>query len=594
LILVSLLSKSALSAPDAAELDAIASSHFPANEPGAAVLVMKDGETLLRKGYGLADLEQAIAIEPDMVFRIGSVTKQFTAAAILLLEEAGKLSVQEDLRKYLPDYPTHGRVITIEHLLTHTSGIRSYTDMASFGENIRKDMTIDEVIALFKDEPLTFEPGEKYAYNNSGYFLLGAIIEKASGKSYESFLQEKIFEPLGMTQTYYGSAARIIPKRAQGYDGANGEFQNAEYLSMTLPYAAGSLLSTVDDLAKWDRALQKPGLLSRQSLEKWWKPFHLANGESIHYGYGWGISEYEGHRVVSHGGGINGFTCHFLRMPDDGIVVAVLTNRNDEKTNPGLVARKLAAAAAGKPVTEKTTVLRPESLAKRPGLYRTSADVRYLVTLDGGHLLLRRYGDEHPDGGRTRNPGPNEGLNRRARKLLPVSEAQFLIEESLTSVVFEGPNRLIVEDWGRVERAERSSEPSDDRSRVLSAVETLLAGITAKDKGTMLSVLDRDARFVRAETRNGAPRLRPMTAAEFVDRILEHDGPPLRQEIRDPEVRLASGLATVWAPYSFYAGDRLIHCGEDAFQLAKTDVVWPGWKIVAVADTVETEGCKPN
>jgi CubicO group peptidase (beta-lactamase class C family) len=574
---------------DPVELDAIASSHFRQNEPGAAVLVMKDGETLLRKGYGLADVEQGIEIEPDMVFRIGSVTKQFTAAAILLLEEAGKLSVQDDLRKHLPDYPTRGRVITIEHLLTHTSGIRSYTDMPSFGENIRKDLAVDEVIALFKDEPLAFEPGEKYAYNNSGYFLLGAIIEKASGKSYEAFLQEKIFEPLLMSQTHYGSATRIIPKRAQGYEVVNEGFQNAEYLSMTIPYAAGSLLSTVDDLAKWDRALRKPGFLSRESLEKWWKPFHLTNGESIHYGYGWGISDYQGHPVVSHGGGINGFTCHFLRMPEDRIVVAVLTNRADEKTNPGLVARKLAAAALGKPVVEKSIALSPEALSKRPGLYRTAADARYLVTLEGDHLLVRRYGDEHPDGGRTRNPGPNESLNRSAVKLVPLSDVEFSVESSMTRVRFEGTH-LIVEDWSRVERAERSDEPFDDRSRVLAAVRQFFDGVNAKEERALRAVLDPDARMVRTET-NGA-RMPPMTAEEFVHRILEHQGPQFRQEISDPEVRVAGNLATVWARYAFYVGDRLVHCGEDAFQLAKTDLGWPGFRIIAVADTARTEGCE--
>jgi CubicO group peptidase (beta-lactamase class C family) len=594
LILFSFLSQSVTAGEIAQELDAIASAHYPANEPGAAVLVVKDGETLLRKGYGLADLEQGIKLEPDMVFRIGSVTKQFTAAAILLLEEAGKLAVSDDVRTHLPDYPTHGRVITIEHLLTHTSGIRSYTDMASFGENVRKDMSVDEVIALFKDEPLGFEPGEKYAYNNSGYFLLGAIIEKASGKTYETYLREKIFEPLEMSQTYYGSASRIIPKRAQGYDGVNGEFQNAVYLSMTIPYAAGSLLSTVDDLAKWDRALQSPGLLSQESLEKWWKPFRLVNGESVHYGYGWVISDYQGHPVVSHGGGINGFTCHLLKMPEDGVLVAVLTNRNDEKSNSGLVARKLAAAAIGKPVVEKTIALSRGALAERAGLYRTSLGARYLVRLEGDHLLLRRYGDEHPDGGNTRNPGPNGRLDRTATKLLPVSETEFLVASSLTRARFEGTTRLIVEDWGRVERAERSDEPFDERSRVLAAVQKLFDGVTAKDEGAMRAVLDREARLVRTETRNGSPRMRPMTASEFVSRILEHEGPPLRETIRDPEVGIAENLATVWAPYTYYVGDRFTHCGQAAVQLAKTDVGWSGWKIIAMADTHLSEGCEPK
>ncbi len=593
MILASFLASGAARGEIGSDLDAIASSYYPATEPGAAVLVMKDGEVLLRKGYGLADLEQGIPIEPDMVFRIGSVTKQFTAAAILLLEEEGKLSVEDDLRKHLPDFPTSGRSITIAQLLTHTSGIRSYTDMADFGKKAREDMSVDEIIALFRDEPLGFEPGEKYAYNNSGYVLLGAIIEKASGKTYEAYLREKIFEPLGMSQTYYGSASRIIPRRAQGYDEVNAEFENAKYLSMSIPYAAGALLSTVDDLAKWDRALYGTGLLSQASLDKWWRPFLLANGESIHYGYGWSISSYEGHRVVGHGGGINGFTCHLLRMPEDRVFVTVLTNRNDEKSNPALLARKLLAATVGRPVDESTVDVALGSLSKHAGLYRTSAGVRYLVTLDNDHLVLRRFGDEHPEGGRTRNPGPNERMYRTAGKLLPTSEAEFVVEDSLTRARFEGAKGLVVEDWGRVERAERSDEPFDDESRVLAAVHKLFDGVTAKDGEAMRAVLDRDARLVRTETRKGAPQTRPMSAADFVTRILEHEGPALREKIWNPEVRVADNLATVWVSYAFYVGERFTHCGEDAIQLAKTDLGWPGWKIIAMADTQRTEGCNP-
>jgi hypothetical protein len=465
--------------------------------------------------------------------------------------------------------------------------------MAEFGKKIRDDMSVEELIALFKDEPLAFEPGTKYAYNNSGYVLLGAIIEKVTGKTYEAYLREKIFEPLGMSQTYYGSASRIIPRRAQGYDSVNAEFQNAEYLSMTIPYSAGSLLSTVDDLAKWDRAIQGTGLLSQASLAKWWKPFPLANGDSTHYGYGWSISSYEGHRVIGHGGGINGFTCHLLRMPEDRVFVIVLTNRNDQKADPDLVARKLAAATIGKPVDESTIALARGALEKRAGLYRTPSDARYLVTLVADGLQLRRYGDEHPEGGRTRNPGPNGMLNRVAEKLLPTSETEFLVEDSLTRVRFEGAKGLLVEDWGHEERAERSDERFDDESRVVAAVHKLFDGVTAKDGDAMRAVLDRDARLVRTETRDGFPRTRPMSVRDFVTRILEHEGPALHEKIWDPEVRVADNLATVWVPYTFYVGERFTHCGEDAIQLAKTDLGWPGWKIIAMADTQRTEGCSP-
>jgi CubicO group peptidase (beta-lactamase class C family) len=597
-LVLSLVASTSLAADRAAELDAIAASYYRSGEPGAAVLVTKDGEVLLRKGYGLAEMELSVPIEPDMVFRIGSVTKQFTAAAILLLEQRGKLSVDDDIRKHLPDYPTAGRTIRIEHLLTHTSGIRSYTDMPAFWERMREDLTVDELIATFRDEPLGFEPGEKYAYNNSGYVLLGAIIEKASGKSYEAFLRENIFEPLGMSRTYYGSASRIIPGRAQGYAGANGEFANAEYLSMTLPYAAGSLLSTVDDLSKWDRALYGTDLLSRASLEAWWKPYRLASGDVIDYGYGWGLSSYRGRQVIGHGGGINGFLCQVLRVPEERVFVAVLTNRAEEKADPDLVARKLAAAALGEPLADPkpVSVVRSE-LEELVGLYRKDGGARYLATLESDTLRLRRYGDEHPDGGRTRNPGPNEGLNRSARKLLPASESEFLVEDSLTRVVFEKDasgraSALVVENWGAEERALMTSEPYDDQSRVLETVRALFDGMAAGDERALQGVLDRDARLVQTTSRDGAPVMESTTVAEFLTRIAAHQGPPLRETIGEPEVRIDDNLASVWAPYVFHVGEKLTHCGEDQFQLARTDRGWPGWKIVAIAYTRRTEDCR--
>jgi CubicO group peptidase (beta-lactamase class C family) len=597
-LVLSFLAATSLAADRASELDAIAASYYPSGEPGAAVLVMKDGEILLRKGYGLAEMELSVPIEPDMVFRIGSVTKQFTAAAILLLQQQGKLSVQDDIRTHLPDYPTGGSVIRIEHLLTHTSGIRSYTDMPAFWERMREDLTVEELVATFRDEPLGFEPGEKYAYNNSGYVLLGAIIEKASGKSYEAFLRENVFEPLGMSRTYCDSTARIIPGRAQGYSGANGEFANAEYLSMTLPYAAGSLLSTVDDLAKWDRALYGTDLLSGASREAWWKPYHLTSGQAIDYGYGWGLSTYHGRRVIGHGGGINGFLCHVLRVPEERVFVAVLTNRAEEKADPGLVARKLAAAAMGDPLTDPMPVsIAKRELEKLVGLYRKSDGARYLAALESDALHLRRFGDEHPDGGRTRNPGPNEGLNRRARKLLPASESEFLVEDSLTRVVFEKDASgrvasLVVEDWGEEELALRTDEPYDDRSRVLEAVQALFDAMAAADDRALRAVLDREARLVQTSYRDGEPVMETTPVAEFLSRIATHRGPPLRETIEKPEVTITDNLASVWAPYAFHIGERLSHCGEDSFQLARTDRGWPGWKIVAIAYTRRTEDCR--
>ena len=198
--------------------DQIFSRNYPAGEPGAAVLIAKDGQVLLRKGYGMANLELGVPIRPEMVFELGSITKQFTATAILLLQERGQLSVEDDVTKYLPDYPTHGQKITIDHLLTHVSGIPSYTGLPEWLPRVREDMTVQQVIDLFKDKPLEFNPGEQWSYNNSAYILLGAVIEKVSGKSYEDFIEQEIFAPLGMKSSRYGHQDEVVSGRVTGYE----------------------------------------------------------------------------------------------------------------------------------------------------------------------------------------------------------------------------------------------------------------------------------------------------------------------------------------------------------------------------------------
>src|SRR5215216_3458781 len=185
------------------EIDALLQAAYQPNEPGAAVIALKDQQPVFRKGYGLANLELHVPITPDTVFRLASVTKQFTAVAILMLMEQGKLALQDPITRFLPDYPTHDHTITVEHLLTHTSGIRSYTDMPEWPPLWRKDFSVGELIDSFKDQPMQFAPGTRWAYNNSGYVLLGAIIEQLSGLSYAQFVQQHIFEPLGMRQSYY-------------------------------------------------------------------------------------------------------------------------------------------------------------------------------------------------------------------------------------------------------------------------------------------------------------------------------------------------------------------------------------------------------
>lgn len=366
-------------------IDELIQETYNATEPGAAVIVVKDGEVIFRKGHGMANLELGVPIEPDMVFRIGSITKQFTAVAILMLVEQGKLSLDDSISKFLTDYPTRGHVITIEHLLTHTSGIKSYTNMPEWLSLWRKDFTVEELITFFKDQPMDFAPDTRWAYSNSGYTLLGAVIEKVSGQTYEQFIQQNIFTPLGMKQSYLDSTSRLIPRRADGYDKDSEGYVNAPYISMTQFFSAGALTSTVDDLAIWDAALYTEQLLKQETLQKAFIPHQLANGDPTSYGYGWGISEYEGHLQITHGGFIHGFLTYAIRMPNDRVFVAVFSNNGG--VSSALLAFKVAASVIGKPYKDPIVIeLGPEAIARYEGVYKTNDSEESRITREENRL----------------------------------------------------------------------------------------------------------------------------------------------------------------------------------------------------------------
>jgi D-alanyl-D-alanine carboxypeptidase len=377
----------------AAKIDAVMSAVYKPGEPGAAVIVRKGGRTVFRKGYGLADLEFGVPVVPDMVFRLGSITKQFTAVSILLLVQDGKLDLQDEITKFLPEYPTQGRTITVEHLLTHTSGIQSYTDMPEWLPLWRKDMTVKELVALFQDKPMTFEPGASWAYNNSAYVLLGAIIEKVSGRTYEAFLEERLFKPLGLKNTFYDHTDRIIPRRVRGYERGEGGFVNASYLSMTQPYAAGSLMSTVDDLAAWSDAVFSGKLVRKEGLAKAFTPYTLANGESTGYGYGWFVADFAGRRSIEHGGGINGFTTYEMTFPEDGLFIGILTNSAVAGRDPEPRAVEIAWRALGLAPPERKAVALPAGdLEAIAGVYANSRKQEYWFSREGTKLFAQRQG----------------------------------------------------------------------------------------------------------------------------------------------------------------------------------------------------------
>lgn len=375
-----------------AQLDNLLNENYKPNEPGAIALVAKGNEVLYRKAVGMADLENNISLTPNHVIEIGSITKQITAVAILMLLEEGKLSLEDPIEKFVEKYPTHGYKITIHHLLTHTSGIKSYTSMEKWTKLWRQDMTPMEMIDLFKNEPMDFAPGEKWSYNNSAYFILGYVIEKASGMPYPEYVEKKIFAPLGMKNSYYGSMSKIILNRARPYQKRDNEFRNAEYLSLTQPYAAGSIMSTVDDLLTWNTAVHAGKLVKKETLQKAETGYKLNNGKPTYYGYGWGIDEIKGSPVYEHSGGIFGYTTNGIYFPKENVYVIVLTNRDDQ--GPEDLSIKMAALAIGKPITKPVSKVKlDEAYAKSlTGVYDFDENVSRYIIYDNGSLYSQRPG----------------------------------------------------------------------------------------------------------------------------------------------------------------------------------------------------------
>ena len=299
-------------------------------QPGAvavSVAVARGEELFYSKGHGFADLEFAVNADEETMFRIGSITKQFTAAAILKLAERGKLSIDDPLTQFLPDYPTHGKEITLRHLLTHTSGVPSYTGLGpKWQVNIARELPDEELVALWKDLPLEFAPGEKWNYSNSGYYLLGMVVAKVSGQNYAAFLRETFFDPLKLTRTRYDSNADVILNRAQGYAFDEGTFRNDDLLGMSQPGAAGALISTAGDLVRWQQALVAGKVVDPAAYEEMTLPFLLASGRETGYGMGLQLDKQAGRPCVWHGGGINGFNSVLMYFPDEALHVAVISN----------------------------------------------------------------------------------------------------------------------------------------------------------------------------------------------------------------------------------------------------------------------------
>jgi len=324
--------------------DAVFNRVIKGDSPGASVLVAQNGEIIYQKGFGFASLEHHVPFTVDTKSRIGSITKQFTASAILKLQEEGKISVNDKLSKFIPDFP-RGDEVTIHHLLTHTSGIHSFTSKPDFMKNATVEIKSEDMINSIKKDPYDFNPGEKWLYNNSGYFILGYIIEKISGESYENYLKKTFFDPLEMKNTGVHNSHTIYEHEAFGYSYDNGKFQKAINWDMSQAGGAGWLYSTVGDLYRWNEGIFNGKVLSKASLDSAFTPVKLNDGSVPKdigggYGYGWVISDVRGLKEIQHGGGLNGFNSQLLRFPDLNVTIVVL--QNCLTPPPGMGAAELA------------------------------------------------------------------------------------------------------------------------------------------------------------------------------------------------------------------------------------------------------------
>lgn len=295
------------------------------NGPGGVFMVARNGKPIYQKSFGKANIELGVNLKNDFVFQIASMTKQFTAISILMLEEQGKLNTNDSISKYIPDYP-NGNKITIHHLLTHTSGIKDFTAMKSLREIAQKEMTPKMMVDFFKNEVADFAPGEKFEYNNSGYVLLGYLIELVSGEDYANFIEKHIFQKLGMSQSRYATDRQIINNRAYGYQKKETGYVNKTIINFSVPFSSGSLMSSLNDMLIWQNALNNNLLLKAENSQKAFQKYKLNNGEYFTYGYGWHIREMNGVISREHGGSIFGFKSMGVYIPSEDIYVVGFSN----------------------------------------------------------------------------------------------------------------------------------------------------------------------------------------------------------------------------------------------------------------------------
>jgi CubicO group peptidase (beta-lactamase class C family) len=437
-----------LFAQDTRRMTEIATAQAADNKFLGSILVAREGSVVFEKSYGLANAEWEIPNGSTTKFRIGSVTKQFTAVAILLLEERGKLKLEDPVSNHVPNAPVAWANVTILHLLAHTSGIPNFTSLPDYRTWKLNAGSVEQTLGYFRDLPLEFSPGEKWAYSNSGYILLGFIIERVSGQNYATFLTENILKPLGMNDSGYDSDTTILLRRASGYVRGGSGLANAPFVDMRLPHAAGGLYSTTGDLLRWTQGLFGGKILSTASLARMITPV------KSDYALGLGVKTTTGRTVIDHGGGIEGFNAHLAYYPESKLTVVVLANVNGPAASE--LAGQLAAVAFDEPVklaSQRTMVAVPaDVLQKYVGVYQLTPQITNSIRLVGGQLTTQLSGQP---------PFP----------IFPESETKFFLKvvDAQLEFVKDADGRvthLVQYQNGRSQKAPRISEKVVDRTAI--------------------------------------------------------------------------------------------------------------------------------
>lgn len=371
------------------ELDNVV-DHYYYDGPGYVIKISQDGKLLYEKAIGLANISIGEELTVDHIFRIGSISKQFTAIAILQLIEQGTICLNDPLSAFIKDYPQMKDVITIEHLLTHTSGIKNYTDIDTWTEEMRTlPIRPLQLIELFKNIPIEYYPGTEFRYNNSGYVLLGYIIEKVSGLSYSEYLDKYIFVPLELNDTFYGDGDFDKTNRAIGYTVYEyGEYIRDRALHMDHPYAAGALVSTASDLEKWTNAIFEDQFISDSLMKLAHTNYVLTDGESVNYGYGWFLNEINETKVIRHSGGINGFSTAMAYLPNEKLFITVLSNSKHKSSD--LLMKELVMTCLNIPKSTPEEIrVDPDQLKLYSGVYEFDNQELYYVSLEKNHLVIK-------------------------------------------------------------------------------------------------------------------------------------------------------------------------------------------------------------